>query len=37
MKEVNGLYQEVGAGGNLASPRTMQFVGISFEKPAIAE
>ena len=37
MKEVNGQYQEVGAGGNLASPRTMQFVGISFEKPAIAE
>ena len=37
MKEINGQYQEVGAGGSLASPRIMQFVGISFEKPVAAE
>ena len=37
MKEINGQYQEVTAGGNLASPRIMQFVGISFEKPVAAE
>ena len=37
VKEINGQYQEVSAGGNLASPRIMQFVGISFEKPVAAE
>ena len=37
VKEVNGVYQEVGAGGTLANERAMQFVGITFEKPATDE
>ena len=37
VKEINGAYQEVGAGGTLASERIMQFVGITFEKPQASE
>ncbi len=37
VKEINGSYQEVGAGGNLATERIMQFVGVTFEKPQASE
>lgn len=37
VKDIGGTYQEVPAGGSMNNPRTMQFVGITFEKPQVSE